>query len=108
MKKVRITAIRKIEHRDLMERYENPIEHACDVEEGQSKAGVGFNLGEYCGDAVFKNLLDALGHTDLAHDGVSDDDDGTCGEEIIKLIDIVRTANDAGRQTELEIHFDSS
>lgn len=35
MKKVRITAIRKVEHRDLMERYENPIEHACDVEEGQ-------------------------------------------------------------------------
>jgi uncharacterized repeat protein (TIGR04076 family) len=35
MKNVRITAIRKSEHRDLIERYENPIKHACNVEEGQ-------------------------------------------------------------------------
>ena len=35
MKKVRITAIRKACYRDLMEKYENPIEHACDVAEGQ-------------------------------------------------------------------------
>ena len=35
MKKVRITAIRKTEYPDLMAKYENPIEHACDVKEGQ-------------------------------------------------------------------------
>ena len=35
MKKVRITAVRKACYPDLMERYENPIEHACDVQEGQ-------------------------------------------------------------------------
>ncbi len=34
MKKVRITAMRKVCHKDLMERYENPMEHACDIEEG--------------------------------------------------------------------------
>lgn len=34
MKKVRITAIRKASYPDLMEKYENPIENACDVEEG--------------------------------------------------------------------------
>ena len=34
MKKVKITAIRKASHPDLMAKYENPIEHACDVEEG--------------------------------------------------------------------------
>lgn len=34
MKKVRITAIRKACYPDLMEKYENPIQHACDVEEG--------------------------------------------------------------------------
>ena len=34
MKKVKITAIRKACYEDLMEKYENPIEHACDVEEG--------------------------------------------------------------------------
>ena len=35
MKKVRITAMRQTVYRDLMELYENPIEHACDVEVGQ-------------------------------------------------------------------------
>lgn len=35
MKKVRITVMRKAEYTDLMEKYENPIEHACDVKEGQ-------------------------------------------------------------------------
>ena len=34
MKKVKITAVRKTQYPDLMEKYENPIEHACDVEEG--------------------------------------------------------------------------
>ena len=35
MKKVRITAVRKASYPDLMEKYENPIQHACDVAEGQ-------------------------------------------------------------------------
>ena len=35
MKKVRITVVRKVWHEDLSAKYENPIEHACDVEEGQ-------------------------------------------------------------------------
>ena len=35
MKNVRITVIRKAEYRDLMARYENPLEHACDMREGQ-------------------------------------------------------------------------
>ena len=35
MKKVKITVMRKVCHSDLMERYENPIEHACDMCEGQ-------------------------------------------------------------------------
>lgn len=35
MKKVKITVMRKTEYPDLMEKYENPIEHACDMEEGQ-------------------------------------------------------------------------
>ena len=33
---VKITAIRKTCYPDLMAKYENPIEHACDVYEGQS------------------------------------------------------------------------
>ena len=35
MKKVRITAIRKACYSDLMEKYENPIQHACDEADGQ-------------------------------------------------------------------------
>ena len=35
MKTVKITAIRKASYPDLMAQYENPIEHACDVREGQ-------------------------------------------------------------------------
>ena len=36
MKRVKITAIRKVQYDDLMAKYENPIEHTCDVCEGQS------------------------------------------------------------------------
>ncbi len=36
MYKIRITAVRKALYPDLMEIYENPIEHACDIIEGQS------------------------------------------------------------------------
>lgn len=35
MKTVKITAIRKASYPDLMARYENPIDNACQVEEGQ-------------------------------------------------------------------------
>lgn len=41
MKKVRITAVRKNEYTDLMEKYENPIEHACDLNEGDEWISVG-------------------------------------------------------------------
>ena len=35
MKKVRITVMRTASYVDLMEKYENPIQHACDLREGQ-------------------------------------------------------------------------
>lgn len=41
MKKVRITTVRKNEYTDLMEKYENPIEHACDLNEGDEWISVG-------------------------------------------------------------------
>lgn len=34
MKNVKITAMRKVCHEDLMAQYENPIDHACVVEGG--------------------------------------------------------------------------
>ena len=33
MNRVKITAIRQTVYTDLMEKYENPIEHACEVTE---------------------------------------------------------------------------
>ena len=35
MRNCRITVMRIVEHKDLMEKYENPIQHACDMKEGQ-------------------------------------------------------------------------
>jgi len=40
MNKVRITAVRQTVYQDLMAKYENPIEHACDVREGQEWTSV--------------------------------------------------------------------
>ena len=34
MKRVRITVVRKVCHKDLISRFENPIEHACELSEG--------------------------------------------------------------------------
>ena len=34
MKKIKITVMRKAHYTDLIEKYENPIEHACDISEG--------------------------------------------------------------------------
>ena len=35
MKDVKITVVRKVEHKDLIEKYENPVSHTCDYNEGQ-------------------------------------------------------------------------
>ena len=36
MKKIKITVIRKVNHTDLSAKYESPIEHACNMQEGQT------------------------------------------------------------------------
>lgn len=41
MKNVKITAVRKTCYPDLMAQYENPIEHACHVQEGMIWVSVG-------------------------------------------------------------------
>ena len=35
MKKCRVTVMKVARYDDLIEKYENPIEHACDMKEGQ-------------------------------------------------------------------------
>ena len=52
MKKVRITVMRKALYPDLMAKYENPIEHACDLREGQSwVANAGKKPDGFCDSA---------------------------------------------------------
>ena len=52
MKRIKITAIRKVRYDDLIEKYENPIEHACDVEEGQVFIAEGWKRPEgFCESA---------------------------------------------------------
>ena len=52
MKKVRITVVRKACYQDLIEKYENPIEHACDLFEGQIFIANGWSRPEgFCESA---------------------------------------------------------
>lgn len=51
MYKIRITAIRKTEYNDLMEKYENPIEHTCDMLIGQSFYSFGERPAGFCESA---------------------------------------------------------
>ena len=52
MKKVKITVVKKVIHDDLIEKYENPIEHACDLQEGMVFYAEGFEKPEgFCESA---------------------------------------------------------
>lgn len=56
MKKVRITAVRKTEYKDLMERYENKIEHTCDVLEGMTWTSVNGEKPDGLCDEAWKSM----------------------------------------------------
>ena len=56
MKKVRITAVRKGYYPDLMEKYENPIRHACDVQEGQVWTANGWAKPEGFCDSAWESI----------------------------------------------------
>ena len=62
-KRVKITAIRKVQYDDLMAKYENPIERACDVCEGQSWISIDGQCPEgLCSEAwkTMKEFVEAL------------------------------------------------
>lgn len=49
---VKITAIRRTEYKDLIEEYENPIEHACEIKIGDVFISHNGNMPEgMCGEA---------------------------------------------------------
>lgn len=56
MKKIKITAIRKSVYKDLIEKYENPIEHACEIEEGQEWIADGWNKPAGFCDSAWESI----------------------------------------------------
>ena len=56
MKKCRITVMKKACYPDLMERYENPIEHACDIEEGAIYIADGWRKPDDLCDSAWESL----------------------------------------------------
>lgn len=63
MKQVKITALRKIQHSDLIAEYENPIEHTCDINEGDTWISVNGKRPEgFCPEAwkSMKGFVEAL------------------------------------------------
>ena len=52
MKNVRITVMTRAEHHELIEKYENPIEHACDMKIGDVFVSKGGEIPEnFCRSA---------------------------------------------------------
>ena len=56
MKKVRITVKRITCYKDLIAEYENPIEHACDMKEGQVFIANGFKKPEGFCDSAWESI----------------------------------------------------
>ena len=56
MKKVKITVMRTARYDDLIEQYENPIDHACDMREGQVFIANGWQRPENFCDSAWDTL----------------------------------------------------
>lgn len=56
MKKIKITVMRKARYDDLIARYENPIEHACDIKEGAVYICDGWQKPEGFCDSAWETL----------------------------------------------------
>ena len=64
---VKITAIRQTVYPDLMALYENPIEHTCDVVQGQTWIAVGGEKPAHFCDSAWDSM--AYFVRELAHGG---------------------------------------
>ena len=67
MKKVKITVVRKIHHADLSAIYENPIEHACDIVEGDEYISVDGAMPEGFCESAWQSMQPFV--MTLAHGG---------------------------------------
>ena len=67
MKKIKITVMRIACYQDLMEQYENPIEHACDMQVGQVFIAAGWRKPEGFCDSAWETISPFV--MTLAHGG---------------------------------------
>lgn len=67
MKKVKITVMRIACYQDLMEQYENPIQHACDMRQGQVFIADGWKKPEGFCDSAWDSVSSFV--MALAHGG---------------------------------------
>ena len=67
MKKIKITVMRMACYKDLMEKYENPIKHACDLREGQVFIADGWQKPEGLCDSAWESMSAFV--MTLAHGG---------------------------------------
>ena len=67
MKKCKITVMKTARYDDLIEKYENPIEHACDMVEGQVFITNGWQKPEGMCDSAWETLSPFV--MTLAHGG---------------------------------------
>jgi len=56
MKKIKITVIRMACYKDLMAKYENPIEHACDLHEGRVFIADGWQKPDGLCDSAWQSM----------------------------------------------------
>ena len=67
MYKVRITVMKVARYADLIEKYENPIEHPCDMREGQTFVANGWVKPEGFCDSAWESISPFV--KTLAHGG---------------------------------------
>ena len=67
MKKCRITVMRVARYDDLIEKYENPIEHACELREGQVFIANGWQRPEGMCESAWESMSAFV--MTLAHSG---------------------------------------
>lgn len=67
MKKCRITVVRRASYEDLMAQFENPIEHACDMCEGQVFIANGWQRPEGLCQSAWESMSSFV--MTLAHGG---------------------------------------
>ena len=69
MKKIKITVMRMACYKDLMEQYENPMKHACDMQVGQVFIANGWEKPEGLCESAWQSMSPFV--MTLAHGGTN-------------------------------------